>query len=70
MTFFQQIAIFGIQNLKRLKHALYPLLYSTFGFVSVCRHKPSCSDYAIQQIERHGTILGLYRGLVRISHCY
>ncbi len=34
-----------------------------------CRHKPSCSNYMIEAIEKHGCIDGLWLGIKRISRC-
>ena len=70
MKIFQVSFIYLIRLARFFKHQLYPVLYSTFGFVSVCHHQPSCSEYAIQQIRTHGTIRGLYKGLIRLSQCY
>lgn len=37
---------------------------------SVCRYKPSCSEYMIQAIETHGVIKGIYLGTKRILKCH
>ena len=34
-----------------------------------CRHTPSCSNYAIEAINVHGSIKGSYLGFVRILKC-
>ncbi len=34
-----------------------------------CRYYPSCSTYAIEAIEVHGVIKGLYLGTKRILRC-
>jgi uncharacterized protein len=34
-----------------------------------CRFLPSCSDYAIEAISRHGTISGLGLALWRLARC-
>lgn len=46
------------------------LLFSAFGYVSYCKHKPSCSEYTLREIRKHGTILGLWRGFKRVITCY
>lgn len=48
----------------------HTLLHSLFGFSSHCKHTPSCSRYTEAQIKKHGTIIGSYKGLIRISTCW
>jgi len=35
----------------------------------VCRFHPSCSDYFIQAVEKHGAVRGAVKGLWRICRC-
>jgi uncharacterized protein len=35
-----------------------------------CRFEPSCSEYARQSIERHGAVVGLWRGMRRVLRCH
>ncbi len=35
-----------------------------------CRFQPSCSGYAIQAIDRHGPILGIWLAVIRIARCH
>ncbi|MGI6324396.1 MAG: membrane protein insertion efficiency factor YidD [Bacilli bacterium] len=35
-----------------------------------CRHLPSCSDYGIIAIQKHGVIKGCYLTLRRILRCH
>ncbi len=34
-----------------------------------CRFYPSCSQYAIEALQRHGTIKGIYLSILRIIRC-
>lgn len=34
-----------------------------------CRHIPTCSNYAIEAIEKHGSIYGSYLAIKRIIRC-
>jgi putative component of membrane protein insertase Oxa1/YidC/SpoIIIJ protein YidD len=55
------------QYLRAMKHLL---LITVFGYSSVCRHTPSCSQYARQQIADHGTIWGSVKAIIRIAQCW
>lgn len=35
-----------------------------------CRFYPSCSEYAVQSIQRHGPLQGLYLAARRILRCH
>ena len=35
-----------------------------------CRFLPTCSEYALEAIEKHGTVKGLYLALRRIFRCH
>lgn len=63
----------AILLIKIYQRALRPIfdsiLKSVFGFVYTCPQQPSCSEYTIFQIQRHGTIVGLKKGLIRFWHC-
>jgi len=46
------------------------LLSSVFGFVSHCKHYPTCGDYCVQMIEEKGLVKGLPVGLKRLICCW
>ena len=35
-----------------------------------CRFSPSCSQYALEAINTHGAVKGLYLAIKRISKCH
>jgi len=47
---------------------LYQVVLSPF-FRGVCRHHPSCSEYAIEAIERHGARRGGWLAAKRLLRC-
>ncbi|UCH83898.1 MAG: membrane protein insertion efficiency factor YidD [Candidatus Latescibacterota bacterium] len=49
--------------------AVYQRLVSPFLPAS-CRFYPSCSDYAKQSIERHGTLRGAFYSIRRVCRCH
>lgn len=46
------------------RYAVSPL------FGQSCRFYPTCSAYAIEAIEKHGVIKGLWLGSKRIGRCH
>lgn len=39
------------------------------NFHNYCRHIPTCSNYGIEAIEKHGTIIGSYLTIKRVIKC-
>jgi uncharacterized protein len=37
---------------------------------SACRFYPTCSEYMIQAIEKHGTVRGVWMGVRRLVKCH
>ena len=48
---------------------LYQIMISPF-FNPCCRFFPTCSDYAILAIERHGPFRGLFMAIMRLLRCH
>ncbi|MGB9716624.1 MAG: membrane protein insertion efficiency factor YidD [Thermodesulfovibrionales bacterium] len=48
---------------------LYRYLLSPFFPVS-CRFNPTCSEYALEAIEKHGVVIGLFLIVKRLSRCH
>ena len=48
---------------------LYQILLSPLLGQS-CRYHPTCSQYAVEAIEKYGPIKGIWLGIKRISRCH
>ena len=55
------------QGSQPLRHQLLNTLFLT---ESVCRFRPTCSQYTYEAIEKYGSLSGLYLGLKRIFRCH
>jgi len=49
---------------------LSPLLAVLGGPGSGCRFYPTCSEYFLQAVEKHGAFRGSWLGLKRIGRCH
>lgn len=47
----------------------YQLLLSPFAG-GACRFEPSCSTYAVEAVEVHGAVRGLWLALRRVARCH
>lgn len=61
MSIVQRISVLLIRGYQV---SLSPLL------PSACRYTPSCSQYTLEAIERHGTARGVFMGARRILRCH
>lgn len=69
-SFWQKTSILLIKVYQRARPALDRITLSVFGVVSECKHSPSCSEFTVEQIRRHGTIAGVVKGAKRIISCH
>jgi putative membrane protein insertion efficiency factor len=49
---------------------LNPMLKVVAGPAMGCRYEPSCSNYFLQAVERHGPFRGSWYGICRIFRCH
>jgi putative membrane protein insertion efficiency factor len=52
-----------ISFIKLYKYFISPLLLPS------CRFQPTCSEYAVQVIEKHGLLIGVFYSLKRLLRC-
>lgn len=62
MRQFAKLAV--LQLLRAYKWAISPM------FPPSCRYVPTCSEYAMEAIERYGVIRGGLKAFVRILRCH
>jgi len=58
------LTYFLIKLIKVYKFLLSPLLGDT------CRYFPTCSDYSIESLQKHGLLKGLFLSFKRILSCH
>ena len=60
------------------KILIFPLIFLVKIYQSIisplfppaCRYKPTCSEYAIQSLKKHGLIKGVYLSIKRVVNCH
>ena len=57
----RQILILLLRGYQRFLSPLLP---------SACRFHPTCSEYMIEAIEKHGAVRGIYLGSRRLLRCH
>ena len=60
----QALALVGILPIRLYQWFISPLL------PAACRYQPTCSAYAIEAIQHHGLIRGVWLTLKRLLRCH
>ena len=53
-----------VSLLRAYQYAISPFLGRR------CRYYPSCSEYAVEAVEKHGAIKGGWLGVKRVCRCH
>jgi len=51
------------------KHTLSPMIHAITGMSGACRFQPTCSEYAVLAVSRHGWIHGSWLAFYRVLRC-
>jgi putative membrane protein insertion efficiency factor len=57
----QRILIAAIRAYKQIISPLLPM---------ACRYAPTCSEYAMQAIDKYGVVAGLFLAFKRVFRCH
>ena len=61
----KEILIFPLILLVKIYQSIISPL-----FPPTCRYTPTCSEYAIQSLKKHGLIKGVYLSIKRVVNCH
>ncbi len=67
MNVAQQILVFGV---RLYQLTLSPAKMFVFGAAGQCRFSPSCSEYALEAVLKHGALKGSWLALKRVCRCH
>jgi len=63
----KHILIWGIIIYRAV---ISPIFNQILGVSNKCRYSPTCSEYTKHAIEQYGILLGVKKGIVRLSRCH
>ena len=64
------VSWFLIQLLRLYRLFISPALVACFGSVTGCRFHPTCSAFAMEAIQKHGAVRGLWLTVCRLGRCH
>ena len=68
MTIFAPVRLAAI---RAAQAPIYVYRYTISPLIGpVCRYQPTCSAYALEAIEKHGAIIGLWLTAKRLARCH
>jgi putative membrane protein insertion efficiency factor len=60
----------AVGMIRLYQWTLSPLWVLVAGSAAKCRYTPTCSHYAVEAIEVHGAVKGIFLGAKRICRCH
>ena len=62
------LSLIVIGLMRVYQYTLSPLFALLFG--SACRFQPSCSQYMVLAVQKHGPVVGTAKGVWRVCRCH
>lgn len=60
---------FLLRQIDNYQKNIGPNMKAEMGVNDICRYEPSCSEYAKQAIEKHGSVKGSLMTATRLAKC-
>ena len=60
---------FLLHGIDHYQREISPQLKEKLGRERLCKYEPSCSEYAKQAIENHGSVAGMVMTTMRLTRC-
>jgi uncharacterized protein len=58
-----------LRGIDHYQRNISPKIKEKLGTEKLCRYEPSCSEYAKQAIEKHGSVTGAVMATARLARC-
>lgn len=59
-----------VSAIRLYRWLVSPVLTVLFNPQGLCRFQPSCSEYALEAVQRHGPFRGVWLALRRLLRCH
>ena len=59
--YMRNLIVFALRMYKRWVSPCLP---------SACRFHPTCSEYMLEAVQRHGVVRGIWMGMRRLARCH